>query len=126
MPLGLMLSLSVALILLALSFLFKVAGKLRLTLPLIYFLLVSSILNKWAASHESLAFAILYILIAISVISWLFALKDKLQERRYYRAIEEDMAWQIKRARERGIPSDSVYFDSDGNLRYNDTKEIVE
>lgn len=90
MPLGLMLSLSVTLILLALSFLFKVAGKLRLTLPLIYFLLVSSILNKWAASHESLAFAILYILIAISVISWLFALKDKLQERRYYRAIEEE------------------------------------
>ena len=83
-------------------------------------------MNKWAASHESLAFAILYILIAVSVISWLFALKDKLQERRYYRAIEEDMAWQIKRAKERGIPSDSVYFDSDGNLRYNDTKEIVE
>lgn len=126
MPLGLMLSLSVTLILLVLSFLFKVAGKLRLTLPLIYFLLVSSILNKWAASHESLAFTILYILIAVSVISWLFALKDKLQERRYYRAIEEDMAWQIKRAKERGIPSDSVYFDSDGNLRYNDTKEIVE
>lgn len=126
MPLGLMLSLSVTLILLVLSFLFKVAGKLRLTLPLIYFLLVSSILNKWAASHESLAFAILYILIAVSVISWLFALKDKLQERRYYRAIEEDMAWQIKRAKERGILSDSVYFDSDGNLRYNDTKEIVE
>ena len=126
MPLGLMLSLSVTLILLVLSFLFKVAGKLRLTLPLIYFLLVSSILNKWAASHESLAFAILYILIAVSVISWLFALKDILQERRYYRAIEEDMAWQIKRAKERGIPSDSVYFDSDGNLRYNDTKEIVE
>lgn len=126
MPLGLMLSLSVTLILLVLSFLFKVAGKLRLTLPLIYFLLVSSILNKWAASHESLAFAILYILIAVSVISWLFALKDKLQERRYYRAIEEDMAWQIKRAKERDIPSDSVYFDSDGNLRYNDTKEIVE
>lgn len=126
MPLGLMLSLSVTLILLVLSFLFKVAGKLRLTLPLIYFLLVSSILNKWAASHESLAFAILYILIAVSVISWLFALKDKLQERRYYRAIEEDMVWQIKRAKERGIPSDSVYFDSDGNLRYNDTKEIVE
>lgn len=126
MPLGLMLSLSVTLILLVLSFLFKVAGKLRLTLPLIYFLLVSSILNKWAASHESLAFAILYILIAVSVISWLFALKDKLQERRYYRAIEEDMAWQIKRAKDRGIPSDSVYFDSDGNLRYNDTKEIVE
>ena len=83
MPLGLIISLSVTLILLVLSFLFKVAGKLRLTLPLIYFLLVSSILNKWAASHETLAFAILYILIAFSIISWLFALKNRWQERRY-------------------------------------------
>lgn len=126
MPLGLIISLSVTLILLVLSFLFKVAGKLRLTLPLIYFLLVSSILNKWAASHETLAFAILYILIAFSVISWLFALKNRWQERRYYKVLEEDMAWQIKRAKERGIPSDSVHFDSEGNMRYNDTNEIVE
>ena len=126
MPLGPMISLSVTLILLVLSFLFKVAGKLRLTLPLVYFLLVSSVLNRWAASHETLAFAILYILIAFSVISWLFALKDKWQERRYYKAMEEDMAWQIARARERGIPFDSVYFDSDGNMRYDDTNEIVE
>lgn len=126
MPLGPMISLSVTLILLVLSFLFKVAGKLRLTLPLVYFLLVSSVLNRWAASHETLAFAILYILIAFSVISWLFALKDKWQERRYYKAMEEDMAWQIARAKERGIPFDSVYFDSDGNMRYHDTNEIVE
>lgn len=126
MPLGPMISLSVTLILLVLSFLFKVAGKLRLTLPLVYFLLVSSVLNRWAASHETLAFAILYILIAFSVISWLFALKDKWQERRYYKAMEEDMAWQIARARERGIPFDSVYFDSDGNMRCHDTNEIVE
>lgn len=36
------------------------------------------------------------------------------------------MSWQIQRARERGIPFDSVYFDSQGNMRYNDTDEIVE
>lgn len=126
MPLGLILSLSVTLLLFVLSFLFKIAGKLRLTLPLIYFLLVSSVLNKWAASHQTLAFAILYILIALSIISWLFALKEKWQEHRYYKALEEDMAWQIKRAREKGISNDSVHFDTDGNLRYNATNEIVE
>ena len=36
------------------------------------------------------------------------------------------MSWQIQQARERGIPFDSVYFDSQGNMRYNDTDEIVE
>lgn len=126
MPTGLILSLSVTLLLFVLSFLFKIAGKLRLTLPLVYLLLVSTILNKWAASHEPLAIAILYILVALSVVSWLFALKERWQEHRYYKALEEDMAWQINRARDKGIPIDSVHFDSDGNLRYNTTNEIVE
>lgn len=119
-------SLGLTALLLLLSLLFKIAGKLRLTLPLFYFLLIATILNPWASAHERLALAILFILIAFSVISWLFALKDYLSERSYYKAMEEDIAWQIQRARERGIPFDSVHFDSQGNMRYNDTDEIVE
>lgn len=126
MPLGLILSLSITLLLFVLSFLFRIAGKLRLTLPLVYFLLVSSVLNKWAASHEPLAIAILYLLVTLSVISWLFTLKKKWQEHRYYKAMKEDMAWQINRAKEKGISTNSVHFDTDGNLRYNTTNEIVE
>ena len=88
--------------------------------------MIATVLNPWAAAHEKLALGILFVLIALSVISWLFALKNYLSDRSYYKALEEDMSWQIQQARERGIPFDSVYFDSQGNMRYNDTDEIVE
>ena len=126
MPYTLMISLGIPILLLILSLLFRLAGKLRLTLPLLYFLLTATFLNKWAAAHETLAFAILYLLLAFSIISWLFSLKNALRDRRYYKAMEEDMSWQIDRARKNGIPMDSVYFDSTGYMRYYDTNEIVE
>ena len=126
MPYTLMISLGIPILLLILSLLFRLAGKLRLTQPLLYFLLTATFLNKWAAAHETLAFAILYLLLAFSIISWLFSLKNALRDRRYYKAMEEDMSWQIDRARKNGIPMDSVYFDSTGNMRYKDTNEIVE
>lgn len=119
-------SLILTAVLIILSFAFKIAGKLRLGIPLVYFLLVSTVLNKWAAAHEPLALGILFALIIICVISWLFSLKNFIQEKRYYKAMKDDMSWQIERARNKGVPLDSVYFDSHGNMRYQDTHEIVE
>ena len=121
-----LLSLGLTVLLMILSLLFKIAGKLGLALPLIYFLLVSTILNPWAARHESLAFAILFLLIALSVIRWMFALKDVISEYRYQKHVKEDIAWQIKQARNKGIPLDSVYIDDDGTMRYSDSKNPVE
>ena len=126
MTYALFLSLGLTVLLMILSLIFKIAGKLRLTLPLVYFLLIATVLNPWAAAHEKLALGILFGLIALSVISWLFALKNYLSDRSYYKALEEDMSWQIQRARERGIPLDTVHFDCQGNMRYNNTGEIVE
>ena len=54
------LSLGISAVLLILSLLFRLAGKFRLTLPLLYFLLPATVLNPWAAAHETLAFAILF------------------------------------------------------------------
>ncbi|MCQ4638635.1 hypothetical protein NE619_18065 [Anaerovorax odorimutans] len=125
MPYAAMISIGLLFLLMLFSFLFKIAGKLRLTVPLVYFLLAATFLNKWAAAHEPLAFAILYGLIALSVLSWLFSLKRTLQERRYYRAMEDDVSWQIARAREKGISMEDVYFDSHGDMRYKDTNEPV-
>ena len=120
------LSLGISAVLLILSLLFRLAGKFRLTLPLLYFLLTATVLNPWAAAHETLAFAILFCLLSLSVISWLFSLRNALRDRKYYKALEEDMSWQIRRAKNNGISMDSVYFDSAGNMRYKDTKEIVD
>lgn len=119
-------SLILTVVLMILSVLFKVAGKLRLSLPLLYFLLICTFLNKWAAANEKLAFTILFVLIGFSVLSWIISLKNKIQEKKYYQAMEEDMSWQVERARKHGIPLDTVHFDAQGNMRYNDSNDIVE
>lgn len=123
MPYTVFISLGISVVLLFLSLIFRLAGKLRLTLPLLYFLLTATVLNPWAAAHETLAFAIG--LLALSVISWLFSLRNAIHDRRY-KALEEDMSWQVKRARKNGIAMDTVYFDSTGNMRYKDTNEVVD
>ena len=126
MPYTVFIFLGISAFLLILSLLFRLAGKLRLTLPLLYFLLTATVLNPWAAAHETLALAILFCLLAFSVISWLFSFKNAIHDRKYYKALEEDINWQVKRARDNGISMDSVYFDSAGNMRYKNTKEIVD
>ena len=72
MPITVMISLVVTVALFLISLLFRIAARLNLTLPLLYFLAVSTILNPWTATHEKLAFAILYLLTAFSVLSWNF------------------------------------------------------
>ena len=121
-----MISLVVTVALFLISLLFRIAARLNLTLPLLYFLAISTILNPWAASHEKLAFSILYLLTAFSVLSWISALRRKWQEHQYYKAMKDDMSFQISRARQRRIPLDSVHFDSQGNMRYNNSNNIVE
>lgn len=126
MPYIALISIGISIVLLVLSLIFRLAGKLRLTLPLIYFVLTATVLNSWAVAHETLAFAILYGLLTLTVISWLISLKNAIRDRNYYKAMEEDMSWQIRQARNNGISMDSVYFDSNGNLRYKDTNHIVD
>ena len=121
-----MISLVVTVALFLISLMFRIAARLNLTLPLLYVLAVSTILNSWTASHEKLAFSILYLLTAFSVLSWISALRHKWQEHQYYKAMKDDMSFQISRARQRGIPLDSVHFDSQGNMRYNNSNNIVE
>ena len=105
---------------------FRIAARLNLTLPLLYFLAISTILNPWAASHEKLAFSILYLLTAFSVLSWISALRHKWQEHQYYKAMKDEISFQISRARQSGIPLDSVHFDSQGNMRYHNSGDIIE
>ena len=113
------------LILLLISVLFRIAGKLRLTLPFVYLLLTSTVLNKWASAHETEAFIILYTLIALCIFSWIRSIKSKWEERQKAKAIKEDILWQTKKAREMGISLNTVHFDTDGNMRYNTSNKMV-
>ena len=104
MPIAAVISLCLTAGLLILSFIFKVAGKIRLTIPILCFLLFSTVLNKWAGEHETLAFIILFSMLGLTMLSWIVSLIKAIQRRRDEKHFEDDVAWQIQRAREMGVP----------------------
>ena len=116
MPIIAMISLCLTVGLIIFSLIFKVAGKLRLTLPILCFLLFSTVLNKWASEHETLAYIILFSLLGLTVLSWIVSLIKAIQRKRDEKYFEDDVAWQIRRAREMGIPLDKVQFNEQGDL----------
>ncbi|MEF9966901.1 MAG: hypothetical protein RR766_00190 [Longicatena sp.] len=118
-------SLLIFAILMILSVAFKIAGKARLTIPLAYFLIISTVANRWASQNEKLALTILAVLIVLTLLSWLYSLRKKLQERQYYKATDDYISWQIKKAREQGIDINSVTFDSNGHMHDQNGKQII-
>ena len=116
MPIAAIISLCLTAGLLILSFIFKVAGKIRLTIPILCFLLFSTVLNKWAGEHETLAFIILFSLLGLTVLSWIMSLINAIRRKRDEKYLEDDVAWQIRRAREMGVPLDKIQFNEHGDL----------
>jgi len=116
MPTAAIISLCLTAGLFIISFIFKVAGKLRLTVPVLCFLLFSTILNKWAGEHETLTFFILFSLLGLTVLSWIVSLIKAIRRRRSEKYLEDDVAWQIQRAREMGVPLDKIQFNEYGDL----------
>ena len=76
MPIALIISLSFSIGLLLLPFLFRVSGKLRLTIPLLYFLVagISTFFTDWTSKNEQLVLLGLYILIGLVLLSWIVSL----------------------------------------------------
>ena len=111
-------SLAISALLLILSLVFKVAGKLRLTQPLLYFLaaVVSTFFTDWTSKHEQLVLYGLYALIALMIISWVVSLVKVIRRKRSEKTLEEDATWQINRARELGIPVGEVLINSNGTV----------
>lgn len=111
----LLLSLCISIVLAVLSLILKVAGKLRLTIPVLYLLIASfsTPFNGWVSQHEKLVMAGFYFLLATVMLSWIVTLGQTIRHRRF---MEEDMIWQIHRAREQGVPMDGITFDENGSL----------
>jgi len=116
MPIAAVISLCLRVGSLILSFIFKVAGKLRLTVPLLFLLLFSTVLNNWARENETLAFIILFSLLGLTALSWIVSLIKTIRRRRDEKHFEDDVAWQIQRAREMGVPIDKIRFNEHGDL----------
>jgi len=131
MLLGAIISLSLTALIFILSLSFKVAGKLRLTLPLLYFFAaaISTLFTDWTSKNEKYVLLGLYILIGIVVLSWIYslikAIKTKHNEKQFNKAFEDDVTWQIRRARELGLPVGSIRVKEDGTVVHADTGEPI-
>lgn len=125
MPIAAIISLCLTAGLIILSFIFKVAGKIRLTIPILCLLLFSTVLNKWAGEHETLAFIILFSLLGLTVLSWIVSLIKAIRRKRDEKYLEDDFAWQIRRAREMNVPLDKIKFNEHGDLLDQRTGEPV-
>ena len=101
-----------------LSAVFRIAAKLRLTIPVLYILAagVSTMFTDWVGQHEPLIMFGLYIQLAVVAISWVVTAVKAIRERSQESFEEDDIAWQIRRARELGVPMDSIRFDNSNNL----------
>lgn len=65
-----MLYLFLCVALLLLSLVFRIAGLLRLTVPLIYVLVVPTIFSGWYYAHQALAEGIWYGMLTLVALSW--------------------------------------------------------
>ena len=121
--------LGAALLMLALSLAFKVAGKLRLSIPLVYLLITSFgssiFFPEWVNEHEPLLLLGLYILIALAVFNWIYSLIKIICARRtkkqYNKAFEDDVASQIQRARALGIDVGAIVIRDGGTVVHANT-----
>ena len=113
-----LISLGLSALMLMLSLVLRLAGKLRLTWPVLYVLVasVSTLFTDWVTEHETAVMMGLGVLVLIAVISWVSSLVKLIREKQNERFVEGDMLWQICRARELGVPMDELTFDNDHNL----------
>ncbi len=69
--------------------LFRIAGTLRLSVPLLYAFVVAFFFPGWSTRNPELSMGILYGLIGLCVLSWIVSLIRKIREHRAEREMEE-------------------------------------
>ena len=89
-----------------LSILFRLAAVFRLSIPLLYALVVPTLFSGWYYSHYTLANVIWYILLAVTLLSWVYSLGRKIsalvERRRYEKAKEEILIQRVREASRNG------------------------
>ena len=101
-----MLTLIMSFGILSLSLLLRLAHKLRLTLPLLYVLIVPTIFKKWYLTHPALSAYLFCALLAAIAVSWLISLwrivSDAIEERTANSTAVERFAERVRQARASG------------------------
>ena len=65
-----MVYLMLGIVMIFLSIVFRLAAVFRLTIPLLYALVVPTVFHEWYYAHQTLANVIWYVLLAVVVLSW--------------------------------------------------------
>ena len=101
-----MLTLIMSFGILSLSLLLRLAHKLRLTLPLLYAVLVPTIFRSWYLTHPALSAYLFCALLAVVVASWLVSLwrivSDAIKDRTANSAAIQRFAERVRQARANG------------------------
>ena len=93
---------------LLLSVLSRIASALRLTIPLLYALVVHTLLHGWYYSHQALAEGLWWALLGLSLLSWAASL---LRELGRYRRDKAQRVALLRRLHEAGRSGEVVRID---------------
>ena len=89
-----------------LPILFRLALKLRLSIPMLYAVLMLTAFHGWYQAHTALADGIFFALVGLAALSWVVTLLrrlwDLLEDWREERAMAELLAYRVRQARAAG------------------------
>ena len=86
-----------------LPILFRLALKLRLSIPMLYAVLMLTVFHGWYQAHTALADGIFFAMVGIAALSWVMTLLrrlwDLLEDWREERAMADLLAYRVQQAR---------------------------
>lgn len=74
-----MLTLILFIALMGFSILFRIAGTLRLSIPLLYALIVPTLCHQWYYAHTGLATGIWYAMLGLAAVSWVMSIIGRIR-----------------------------------------------
>ena len=100
--------LMLGIVMIFLSIVFRLAAVFRLTIPLLYALVVPTVFHEWYYANQTLASVIWYVLLAWVVLSWVVSLIRKVRgillRRREEKMLEEIVRSRVREAQMYGEP----------------------
>lgn len=86
-----------------LPILFRLALKLRLSVPMLYAVLMLTVFHDWYQAHTALADGVFFTMLSVAALSWVAPLLRRLWDRwedwREERATAELLAYRVRQAR---------------------------
>ena len=86
---GILIGAGISILLILISLVFRLAKVMRLTIPLVYLVIVNIFFNDWYKANTFLAHLILAVLTGLVIISWIIPIYRKISNRKVERNCAE-------------------------------------